>query len=125
MKSYNLTYDDKSEILSLKVLRPLDREGLIDLELGIQKLLKGKPLRNVLVDMTESVQFSTDFMNKEVRNSYKVLMEQMNVEKSAIVGASPVIRMIAKIAISVSGKSDVNKFFETREEAMAWLKGDK
>jgi anti-anti-sigma regulatory factor len=122
MEKYVLSYDDKEDILYLKILGVMDDEAMHELLPRFQKLLEGKPRRYVLVDMSESVQLDTSFMTKELRNSYKELMNQMDSDKGAIVGASPALRMIAKIALAVSGKSDKTRFFKTKEEALHWLK---
>jgi hypothetical protein len=49
----------------------------------------------------------------------------MNPEKSAIFGVTPGLRMAARIALVVSGKSEITHFFKTKEEALRWLKGEK
>ncbi|MBN2379303.1 STAS/SEC14 domain-containing protein [candidate division WOR-3 bacterium] len=122
MDKFILSYDDKDQVLYLKILGLMDSEGLRELLPRFQKLLEGKPRRYVLVDMSESVQLDASFMTKELRNSYKELMNQMDSDKGAIIGASPALRMIAKIALAVSGRSDTTKFFKTKEEALCWLK---
>lgn len=47
----------------------------------------------------------------------------MDADKSAIFGASPAVRMASKIALAVAKKSKITRFFKTKEEALAWLKG--
>ena len=125
MDKFIVSYDDQNEILCLKVLRLLDREGLLEMLPLIQKLFEGKQRRYVLIDMTESAKFDPSFMNKEIRKAYKELMSQMDADKSAIFGASPAMRMISKIAIAITGRKVKTQFFETKEEALAWLEGEK
>jgi anti-anti-sigma regulatory factor len=125
MDKFIISYDDKNDVLYLKILGVMDDEALHELLPRFQKLLEGKPRRYVLVDMSESVQFDASFMTKEMRNSYKELMNQMDSDKGAIVGASPALRMIAKIALAVIGNSDITRFFKTEEDALAWLKGER
>lgn len=125
MEKYTISYDDKDDVLYLKIMGLMDAESLLELIPRYRKLLEGKPRRYILVDMSESVQMDTSIMTKEMRNSYKELLNEMNADKSAIFGASPALRMIARIAIAVTGKSDITQFFKTKEEALAWLKGEK
>lgn len=40
--------------------------------------------------------------------------------KSAIVGASPMVRMLVDAVVALSGRSNV-KLFDTRDEALEWL----
>ncbi|MBD3285310.1 hypothetical protein GF338_03135 [candidate division WOR-3 bacterium] len=79
--------------------------------------------RLVLVDMSHDKDPSS--MSKEARKAYAEHTEIIKPEKVAMVGANPVARMVAKIALSIMGRSDITKFFKTEDEALAWLKGDK
>ncbi|MBD3286652.1 STAS/SEC14 domain-containing protein, partial [candidate division WOR-3 bacterium] len=47
-----------------------------------------------------------------------------NYDKVAVVGASPGARMIAKVALAITGVSKISRFFKTEDEALAWLKGN-
>jgi anti-anti-sigma regulatory factor len=125
VEKFIISYDDQNEVLYLKVLGVMDNEALRELLPRYQKLLEGRPRRYILIDMSESVQMDTSVMTKEMRASYKELLNQMSTDKSAIFGASPALRMVAKIALAVIGKSDVTHFFKTKDEALAWLKGEK
>jgi hypothetical protein len=125
MDKFIVSYDDENGILYLKIKGLLEVGDLRDLILKYEKLLEGKPRRYALVDMTESAKFDTSVMTKELRNSYKDMIKAMNPDKTAIFGASPALRMTSRIALVVSGKSDVTHFFKTKEEAMEWLKGGK
>jgi len=125
MEKFIVSYDEENDVLFLKVLGAMDDETLRELLPRYQKLLEGKPRRYVLVDMSESAQFDTSIMTKEMRDTYKVMINQMEAEKSAIFGITPALRMVAKIALAVTSKSDITRFFKTKEEALAWLKGEK
>lgn len=122
MEKFTVSYDDQNEVLYLKILGLMDGEALHELLPRFQALLEGRPRRYVLVDMSESAQADASIMTREMRNSYKELMNRMDADKSAIFGASPALRMIAKIALAVTRRSNITQFFKTKEEALAWLK---
>ncbi len=124
MDKYILSYDSEIDALYIKILGVLETEDLNELIAQYQKILEDKPHRHILVDMTESSQFDASVMTRQLRNTYKDLMKLMKTDKTAIFGASPGLRMAAKIASAVIGKSDVTKFFKTKDEAIAWLKGE-
>lgn len=125
MDKFIASYDDEKDVLYIKIRGILEVEDLNELISQYKKLLDGKPHRHILVDMTESAKFDASAMTKEMRNSYKELIKVMDTDKSAIFGAAPALRMTAKVALAVTGKSDVTRFFKTKEEALAWLKGEK
>ena len=50
------------------------------------------------------------------------VLEHEKTGKVALFGANPVARVIASFVMGVTSKKDV-RFFKTKEEALAWLKG--
>lgn len=124
MDKYILSYDSENDALYVKILGVLETEDLNEVIAQYQRILEGKPHRHILVDMTESSQFDASVMTRQLRNTYRDLMKLMKTDKTAIFGASPGLRMAAKIASAIIGKSDVTKFFKTKDEAIAWLKGE-
>lgn len=122
MNKFTLTYDDQNEFLYLKIEGILEIEDLRQMMPSFNKLFEGKKHRHILIEMDEKAQVDANFMTKELRNTYKEFMSHVDADKSAIIGSSPIVRMVSKVAIAVSGKSKVTRFFKTREEALAWLK---
>ncbi|MBN2379295.1 STAS/SEC14 domain-containing protein [candidate division WOR-3 bacterium] len=125
MEKYILSYDDKDNILYLKILGVMEIENIRELMPRFNKMFEGKPRRYALVDMSESVQMDTSVMTKEMRDAYKELGNMMDADKAAIVGATPVLRMIAKIVIAITRRAKTTQFFKTKEDAVSWMKGDK
>jgi hypothetical protein len=125
MEKYVLSYNDKEDILYLKILSVMEIEDIRELMPRFQKMFEGRARRYALVDMSESVQLGSDVMTKEMREAYKELGDLMNADKAAIVGATPVLRMIAKIVIAVTRRAKTTRFFKTEGEALRWLKGEK
>ncbi|NLI97720.1 STAS/SEC14 domain-containing protein [bacterium] len=125
MDKFIVSFDDENDILYLKILGLMDDEALRELIPRYQKLLEGRKRRYVLVDMSESPQFGASIMTREMRDTYREMINLMEADKSAIFGATPALRMVARIAIAVTGKSEIAHFFKTKEEALAWLKGER
>ncbi|MBN2381015.1 hypothetical protein JXM67_14550 [candidate division WOR-3 bacterium] len=44
------------------------------------------------------------------------------LDKIAIIGANPAMRMIAKIVFSITGSSMYARFLKTEKKALDWLK---
>ncbi|MBN2380577.1 STAS/SEC14 domain-containing protein [candidate division WOR-3 bacterium] len=122
MEKYKLSYNDEDDILCLKIFGVITGEDLREMMPMLQKILDGKPRRYVLIDMSHSVQAGPNVMTKEMREAYKEMTVLMDSDKSAIFGASPVVRMAAKIALAVTKRWENTRFFKTEEEAVAWLK---
>lgn len=124
-EKYIMYYDDENDILNLKLLGMMFAEDLPQFIPRYQKLLEGKPRRYLLIDMVESVKMDPSILNKEMRNAYKELLNQMDIDKAAIFGTTPAMRMVSRVALVLSKWSDITKFFKTKEEALGWLKGEK
>jgi anti-anti-sigma regulatory factor len=124
MKKYELSYNDKDDIMYLRILGVITGEDLQELMPRIQKMFEGKTRRVTLIDMSQTAHVGPQVMTKEMREAYKQLTDLMDADKSAIFGASPAVRMAAKIALAVAKKSKSTRFFKTKEEALAWLKGE-
>jgi len=71
-------------------------------------------VRNTRVTATKST--------KAEREAFKKFAEMLIYEKNAVIGAEPKVRMLIKIALALLGKSRSTSFFETKDEALAWLK---
>jgi len=71
---------------------------------------------NVLVDNTRAGKISP-----EARKVFRGLTENEKTGKVAIFGLHPVARVIAAFFMGATKKKDM-RFFNTKEEALAWLK---
>lgn len=123
MKKYELSYNDKDDVLCLRILGVVTGEDLRELMPLVQKMFEGKARRCALIDMSQTVQVDSKVMTKEMREAYKELTDLMDSDKSAIFGASPAVCMMAKIALAITKRSKSTRFFKTEEEALVWLKG--
>jgi|GEM_PF-875961 len=121
-EKYILSYDNENDILYLKLLGLVYAEDLPEFIPRYQKLLADKPRRYLLIDMVESVKMDPSTLNKEMRNAYKELLDQIDIDKAAIFGTTPAMRMVARIALALSKWSNTTKFFKTEDEALGWLK---
>jgi len=74
-----------------------------------------KPLLG-LVDLSRQTGFNTG-SNKAALES----LSKVNYDKAALVSDNDLFAGLAKMIIKALGKDDRTKFFETREEAVAWL----
>jgi len=124
MEKYELSYNEEEDILHLKIMGVMESEDIRELMPRLQKMFEGKARRYAIVDMSESVQLDSKIMTKEMRETYKEMGNLMDADKSVIIGATPVLRMIARIVIAITGKAKTTQFFKTKEEGLAWLKGE-
>ena len=72
---------------------------------------------NVLVDLNKAGQASSG-----ARKKGQEMLEDKIFRKIALFGLHPVARVVASFFMGISQKKDM-RFFKTREEALAWLKG--
>lgn len=120
LKNYEMWFDNEHGVLFVKTLAMLEKKDVDEMIPKIAEVFDGKEHRYILGDLSEN---PTGLLSKGARTAFKENAENLVVEKIAILGANPSIRMIAKIALTIMGKADIAKFFKTRDEAIVWLKG--
>ena len=74
--------------------------------------------RFVIIDLSEAAPMPKDTRLAMKENASRTMGQS---DKTGFVGASPGIKMIARIISKFSGK-DNSKFFNTEEEAIKWFK---
>ncbi len=116
---YELSYDDENDVLLLATNGEPSNDDVAALFSAIDRLLEGKPRRYVLADLSRGT--PSEKVDKETRRLYREYAKKAEVERAAIVGASPVLRIMTKIILAVMGRTSNASFFETREEAIKWL----
>lgn len=82
------------------------------------RLMEGKPRRLLLVDLT-GAPLSLD---ADVRSALMEESKSLRLDRQAFVVPNPVIRMLAKAIARVTGAAAKSAFFQTTDEAVAWLK---
>jgi hypothetical protein len=117
--NYEMWFDEENGVLCVKTLAMLEKADVDEILPKVAEYLEGKEHRYILGDLSQN---PTGLLSKDARNAFKDNAKYLEVEKIAIIGANPSIRMIAKIALTIMGSSDIAKFFKTEEEAIAWLK---
>ncbi|MBN2379296.1 STAS/SEC14 domain-containing protein [candidate division WOR-3 bacterium] len=119
---YEIRLDKEHGLLRLIIFESIDKENVDEMMPAMARELDTMTRRLVLVDMSNDKNSTS--MTKRARKAYKEHAAAINTDKVAMVGASPITRMFAKIALGVMGKSEQTRFFKTEEDALAWLKGD-
>jgi hypothetical protein len=120
--NYEMWFDDAHGVLWVKTLAMLEKADVDEILPKVAEYLEGKKHRYILGDLSQN---PSGLLSKDARNAFKENARYLNVEKIAIIGANHSIRMIAKIALTIMGSSDIAKFFKTEEEALVWLEGEK
>ena len=113
----NSIYLGEDNTLRLTILGEVDEETEIGINEACFKLMntvEGK--LNTLIDLNKAGKTSTGARKKQVEIS-----EHEKVGKVALFGLHPVARVVAAFFVGVTKKKDI-RFFQTKEEALAWLK---
>jgi hypothetical protein len=119
--SYRMWYNGEVGAVYFKTSEILNKPDVEQAITQIRTLLADAKNRYLIADMSEA---SGKVIEKEARQVIKSRSDEIPLDKFAVIGASPSVRMIAKIVLSLLGRSDSSKFFKTEGEALAWLKGD-
>lgn len=118
--NYKLWYDAERKIIYLKTFKTMTAEDVHQLMAQAAEEFEGKEADFSLIDMTDA---GTEHLGKDTRDAFKQYADSLEYKKIAIVGANPVTRMLARVALAVTGKSKIARFFKTEAQALEWLKG--
>lgn len=121
-KNYKTWYDEERGVLYLKTFHTMTEEDVREAMALNETEYKGLDIQYALVDMSEA---TAEPISKGARKAFKEHTSILNYRKIAVVGANPAVRMLAKVALAVIGKSKSTRFFKTEADALVWLKGKK
>ncbi|MBN2380579.1 STAS/SEC14 domain-containing protein [candidate division WOR-3 bacterium] len=121
---HEIWFDEDNEVLRFKLIGQWTVENFKEAMTRIQELFEGKEHRYLIGDVSQA---SPQKYTKEFRQLVAEEGANVQLDKAAITGASPVLRMMAKMLIAagrVARKIPMEtRFFKTDEEAVEWLKG--
>lgn len=86
----------------------------------ITKEMEKKQGRKILVDLTTAQQTSITLEARRAFKDYEGFF--LTISRLAFVVTNPIIRMLAKTAMTAIDKNKVCKYFKTVDEGLAWLK---
>ncbi|MBD3286602.1 hypothetical protein GF338_09730 [candidate division WOR-3 bacterium] len=116
---HKIRFDEEQGILRLQVLDDFTPESIDEMFTKVKELFNGKEPKLILVDISKMPNLSLD------KNTRKLLQEKaVPFDKMALLGATPITRMMAKVILTVLGKSASTYFCRTENEALSWLKGE-
>lgn len=117
----DVRYDEENEVLRIKFTEVWTEEDIPAFFERMGKLFEGRPRRVVLGDVSEA---KPQNYSKEFRKMIADESARLGFEKTAVLGANSILRMMAKILLAVlKNKLPMKaKFFNSEEEALDWLK---
>jgi hypothetical protein len=121
MDKFRVWYNDEAGALYIQTFERLNKEDVGDVMTAVDREFEGKDQRYVIVDLSRG---SSDMVDKEARRAFRESARPEDFEKVAVFGASPAVRMLAKVIFVVTGVSNKTRFFKTEADALAWLKGE-
>ncbi len=118
---HEIFFDDTAGILRMKIGGALTPEEAEESFVMAKKLLEGKAPRYILTDLSRH----EGNLDKATRQALKEKGLDVDFDKQAFVGTSPMTRMMGKMIMAMLGKSKKTGFFGSEAEALTWLKGTK
>lgn len=117
--THKVYYDEGKDVVRMFFIGDVTVEDAAEIASALGAIPEGKR-KHILIDVSETL--TSALMSKEVRKAMSEKFKPLGRNKTAIVGASPVIRMIVKALTSMIGTADLNRYFAKEAEALAWLK---
>ncbi|NLI97725.1 STAS/SEC14 domain-containing protein [bacterium] len=118
---HKLYYDEENKVLVLEIAGEYTYEDAKETVQITRDSYEEKSPYPLLVDLTNT----SNNIGRDARKYLQDEVGRLGISRMALVVSNPVIRMTAKILASASGKTNESGFFKTRDEALAWLKGEK
>ncbi len=120
-KTFKLWYDEKEGVLRSEIYKKFDVETLEEYFNEVSKFTPEQQ-RYIIGWVFCDAQKMPD---KEARRVAKEKFKSAHFKIIANLGAKPVIRMVSNIVMTAVGQGKDNKYFETEEEALAWIRAEK
>ncbi|MBN2379302.1 STAS/SEC14 domain-containing protein [candidate division WOR-3 bacterium] len=118
---HNIYYDSDSQVVVMQVIGEVNADDAAMMMEKLSGLLANNSGTNILADFRQSPNLNLD---RQSRGIIQNAAKKFKFGKAALVGVSPVTRMIAKVILAVLGKIEESRFFNAEDEALAWLKGE-
>ncbi len=118
INEHEVWWDDQLECGCFTVNGVLEPDEAVESIVAMAKVSSDCKRKVILMDLSNM----EGDMSRETRQAVSSMEIQKKTEKIAVVGSNSITRMIAKVLLSSINESEIAKFFQTREEALAWLK---
>lgn len=119
-KKFEGSYNSKDKYLHLEIYQIYTAEDAHAMWEFITKEMEKKQGRKILVDLTTAQQTSITLEARRAFKDYEGFF--LTISRLAFVVTNPIIRMLAKTAMTAIDKNKVCKYFKTVDEGLAWLK---
>lgn len=110
-------YDDKTDIFHQQIIGDFSTEEARSLGPIYDKAFKGKPYRQLIVDLTQG----TKMESRDTRSIANKALDEALISDVAYTGATSATRMIAKVLMKLGNLKAKSDFFKTEAEALTWL----
>ena len=123
MKS-DVWFDEKEGVVRMKIAGKISNEEYRKVNRKMIDTISAEKRTRQIVDLTEAEAMNID---RKTRKEIAEEMHSSEVEgtKLAIIGASPMTRMLTKVILAMRKQKSETRFYKNEEEALTWLKGKK
>ncbi|MBN2381017.1 STAS/SEC14 domain-containing protein [candidate division WOR-3 bacterium] len=119
---HKVYFDEVNNIPRIDIHGRLEVEDIAPLVENIEQILKAESTGYLLSDVSDLPSYQID---RKTRRALQERGKVLGLTKIAMLGASPAIRMIARLVIKLLGGETAYHFFSEEKEAVAWLKGNR
>ena len=110
-------YDEERNLIWVKLIGQVTVEEYQHFADFVNSLPRERKMR-YLVDISR---MDNSLFDRKTRNMVSESTERIPGSKIAMLGGSPITRMIAKTIVATMGKLHETGFFKTEEKAITWL----
>ncbi|MBN2380576.1 STAS/SEC14 domain-containing protein [candidate division WOR-3 bacterium] len=119
---HRINFDEGHGVLNIHFVGEITPEEYIALNEKYKSWPGEKPKR-ILIDLSETDLSTWVPWDRETRKRVNRSIEPFSKDtKVAVLGVTAISKMVMKIAFNVLGVIKTSKFFNTKQEAIFWLK---
>jgi len=116
-----ITFDPADKIVAVSITGLWTEEDAAALDAELRKLLPQAGNSQILINLDAAIRFS----GTESRRVTAKVLKNHAITHLAVYNARPAVRILVKIMLKLVADATVARFFETRSEAVAWLKQER
>jgi hypothetical protein len=114
-------FDEENKVLRIRFYEQWTEDDIPEFFSLIKRLLEGKEKRYVLADLSDA---APQHYSKEFRRVFAENVSRLEIQKAAMLGANPALKIMARVLLSVIKEKNMFevRFFNKASEALEWLK---
>ena len=117
---HRVDYDETRGVLNIRFVGEIKENEYLEISRSIKKLPPEKRMK-LVINLSDN---NSSLHRQETREMLARGLERVPGSRIAVIGSTPVTRMMAKTFVASLGQPESTGFFKNEKEALRWIRGD-